>query len=224
MGLDMWLFKGKVMEMPKQMSLEYFLTETSKEDHRIFFTDQFQSLPKPVSASHVEDIELKTDKIRARYNTDSFWVDGSSLVISDLNNDDNGRERIKLRELIACGLAEITEKDYVFIEYDEHELLYWRKANQIRDWFARNLTDFQDNGTTIVTKQDLWKLKDDCDLVLNNHKLASQYLPTSEGFFFGSDEYDEYYFEDVKRTAREIKNICKLVEWDTEVLLYHEWY
>jgi hypothetical protein len=30
--------------------------------------------------------------------------------------------------------------------------------------------------------------------------LASELLPTGEGFFFGGTAYDEFYFEDVKHT------------------------
>jgi len=37
-----------------------------------------------------------------------------------------------------------------------------------------------------------------CIKVLNNHALSEQLLPTTSGFFFGSTEYDEYYYGSLK--------------------------
>ena len=36
---------------------------------------------------------------------------------------------------------------------------------------------------------------------------ATELLPTAEGFFFGSQEYDEYYFEDLKNTKEQVDKI-----------------
>jgi hypothetical protein len=35
---------------------------------------------------------------------------------------------------------------------------------------------------------------------MDNPALAEELLPTQEGFFFGSTEYDEWYMESVKET------------------------
>ena len=37
-----------------------------------------------------------------------------------------------------------------------------------------------------------------CDKVLDDNSLAEELLPTRSGFFFGSTDYDEWYFEDIK--------------------------
>ena len=29
---------------------------------------------------------------------------------------------------------------------EDHDLVYWRKANQIREWFVNNLENFQDES------------------------------------------------------------------------------
>jgi hypothetical protein len=36
--------------------------------------------------------------------------------------------------------------------------------------------------------------------IINNPTVAKLLLPTQEGFFFGSTDYDQWYFEDLKRT------------------------
>ena len=107
---------------------------------------------------------------------------------------------------------------------DVEDLIYWRKANQIREWFALNLEGFEDNGSTIVTEENLDDLIDTIDEVLDNHNLAKELLPTSDGFFFGSQEYDGYYWEALKRTSKELKDVRKHTDFDTEFLFYHEWY
>jgi hypothetical protein len=42
--------------------------------------------------------------------------------------------------------------------------------------------------------------------VIKDSNTASRLLPTTEGFFFGSTYYDEYYLDDVKSTIKIIKN------------------
>ena len=37
--------------------------------------------------------------------------------------------------------------------------------------------------------------------VIKNPKIANELLPTGDGFFFGSTEYNEWYYNDVKETA-----------------------
>ena len=58
--------------------------------------------------------------------------------------------------------------------------------------------------------------------VIANPELADELLPTQEGFFFGSTDYDQYYLNDVKYTAEKIKEILKNADekdW-TETFIY----
>jgi len=45
--------------------------------------------------------------------------------------------------------------------------------------------------------------------VLADHTKAEELLPTGGGFFFGSTEYDEWYFHGVKKT---VEIVSKLIE------------
>lgn len=103
------------------------------------------------------------------------------------------------------------------------EIAYWRKANQIREWFANHL-DIDNCKETPLTKEILMKLRYDCKKVLDNHELAKKILPTSCGFFFGSTEYDDWYFEDLKETVDIIDKIMDTVDWDKEEIYYYEWW
>lgn len=107
---------------------------------------------------------------------------------------------------------------------EKTELTYWRKANQIREWFVNNLEDFHDEGESKVEKEDIEDLLDVCKKVLDNHELAPELLPVSEGFFFGSNEYDEWYFEQIEETVESLTSILSSVDWENEDVYYWEWY
>jgi len=52
-----------------------------------------------------------------------------------------------------------------------------------------------------------------------NPSYAKRYLPTTSGFFFGSTEYDQYYYQDVKETYEALDAILKIPQdelnkWD----------
>ncbi len=90
------------------------------------------------------------------------------------------------------------------------EEIYWRKANQIHKWFVINVQDGIDNcAMYYVSKESLCKLKEQCEKVLKNKELANILLPTNSGFFFGSTEYDEWYFEDLEYTVEKLDELLK---------------
>lgn len=106
-------------------------------------------------------------------------------------------------------------------EYDEEEdndksyyimteEIYWRKANQIHRWFVENVQNGVDNcAMYYVSKESLYKLKELCEKVLEDTSLAPSYLPTQSGFFFGSTDYDSFYFDGLKYTIEKINELLK---------------
>ncbi len=86
--------------------------------------------------------------------------------------------------------------------------IYWRKANQIHAWFVANVQDDVDDcRETYVKYEKLKELLELCKQVQTDHSLAEELLPTQSGFFFGSTEYDEDYFADIKYTIEELEKI-----------------
>jgi hypothetical protein len=80
---------------------------------------------------------------------------------------------------------------------------YWRKANAIHNWFVENVQGSNDDCDEYpVSKEHLAKLLELVRAVLADRSRAAELLPTTAGFFFGSQEYDEYYFEDLKETEK----------------------
>lgn len=99
---------------------------------------------------------------------------------------------------------------------------YWRKANAIHQWFVDNCQDGVDDcGSYSVSRENLEELKKLCEIVLMDKGLletdetARKTLPTQSGFFFGSTEYDEYYYSDLTDTIEIAKACLEMpAEWD----------
>lgn len=56
--------------------------------------------------------------------------------------------------------------------------------------------------------------------VITNPEIAAKLLPTHDGFFFGSTDYDEYYLEDVKYTFELLSKIILETDFDKQIISY----
>ena len=108
-------------------------------------------------------------------------------------------------------------------EDESEQVAYWRKANQIRKWFDDHV-GVENCTEAPVTRDLLHELRDDCMQVLSNHDLAPILLPTQSGFFFGSTEYDEYYYDDLRDTVEQLGRILRDTVWADEEIYYYEWW
>lgn len=95
------------------------------------------------------------------------------------------------------------------------EVAYWRKANAIHKWFVDNYGDGDDNCEEYdVSVDGIETLVGLCKSILNTpenkrEEVAKETLPSQSGFFFGSTEYDEYYYEDLEDTINMLEPIIK---------------
>lgn len=86
--------------------------------------------------------------------------------------------------------------------------LYWRKANQIHNWFVQSVQNGEDNcGEYYVTHEKLNELLSVCEEAYKTRN--PRLLEPVAGFFFGSTDIDEWYWKDIKRTITQIKKIQK---------------
>ncbi len=95
---------------------------------------------------------------------------------------------------------------------------YWRKVNAIHKWFVDNVQGGEDECKPhYVSREQLLALKALCQEVLDNRDRAADLLPSANGFFFGSTEYDEYYFDDLQATIQIIDDCLELPDaWEFE--------
>jgi len=100
----------------------------------------------------------------------------------------------------------IDELDTISSENFE-QLAYFRKVNFLFEFFSGSLNE--EENTAVITKNDIETLIDNCEYVLNNRDKADDILPTCDGFFFGSLDYDDYYFESVENVLQSFKKILE---------------
>ena len=57
-------------------------------------------------------------------------------------------------------------------------------------------------------------------MVVEDSTVAEQLLPCSDGFFFGSVEYDQWYIDDIKYTADVIEKALKETDFENQMIIY----
>jgi hypothetical protein len=94
------------------------------------------------------------------------------------------------------------------VTYVIEEVGYWRKQNQIHQWFVENVQNGEDNcAEYCVSKGQLEDLLEICKKILNDNSLAEELLPTASGFFFGGTDYDEWYFDGIENTIEILEGV-----------------
>lgn len=104
--------------------------------------------------------------------------------------------------------------DEILKHYYGHYVGYFRKVNCVYRYFEDKLTD----ETAWVTKDECEDIVKRCSAVLENPDLASELMPTRSGFFFGSTEYDKYYFSDLKDVRKQFKSFIKYFKTDDDLV------
>ena len=125
------------------------------------------------------------------------------------------------------------------VSYVVEEVAYWRKFNALHNWFVNECGDGEDRCQEIYVGEkleDLLKTLHEVKEVYENSPKKKvqvksgwsngeetfievevpedtdkldELFPTSDGFFFGGTEYDEYYIGQVNETIELIEGLLK---------------
>lgn len=154
------------------------------------------------------------------------------------------------REVQMKGKMEITDKKLDEVLGGEkmrpsvkHEVCYWRKFNALHKYFNEHFNE-QDNDNCVDMYMGIEDIKELLELVkkirgavkMDGDNIANpevcEELPTEEGFFFGSTDYDKYYVEQLDSTIKQLSKVIdeheKLIkagvaEYDIDYY-YRAWY
>lgn len=106
----------------------------------------------------------------------------------------------------------------------EKDLKQFRKVNFLVAYFESIDLDIDNDYRVYVGKEDMEELLNRCNKVLSNHSLAEKLLPTKKGFFFGSTDYDDFYFRNVENVRdflkKELLPEFDALEDDEHILFY----
>lgn len=124
------------------------------------------------------------------------------------STEDN-KKKVKSIARLMKGTKFIDENDLQFAEV-KLQIAYWRKANAIHKYFVDQCAEGKDEcQDTYVKREHLEDLLNRCETVLKDHNRANELLPTQSGFFFGSTDYDEWYYTDLEQTIPVLQKILK---------------
>lgn len=112
---------------------------------------------------------------------------------------------------------------------------YYRKANQIQNYFEEHFyedgNDYEGSDyNNVVTKvddltiDDIIECIDNIESSENKEETAKEEFPTTEGFFYGSTEYDQSYFDtnnEFKNDLTELQKIRNEINQRLENTDYH---
>lgn len=190
--------------------------QTSDKDFRNF-TEKVDKLAQENLGKKIEKLLGPLREAWEKLQTNNYW--------RNIYNERYFAFVEKLRPLIAKNydfkiypytkaildlpeLEELVKKD-VEDAYEEYDA-YFRKVNFIFAYY-KNIGKMEDDCYAFTDADDIDDLISRCERVLKDHELANTLLPTQSGFFFGSTDYDKWYFSDVKDCLRQMKKFRKLL-------------
>lgn len=136
-------------------------------------------------------------------------------------------DKEKINQLVdIAGLDELIKNNTHCGAAVKVEVGYWRKVNSIHHYFVQNHANGVDECQDIkVSREDLEKLKDICGQLSTSRdvELAKELMPPQSGFFFGSTEIDEYYFDDMNYTYELLDKVLKETPDDCDFVYCASW-
>ena len=86
---------------------------------------------------------------------------------------------------------------------------YFRKVNFLVKFFEDKGFDVPNQTPLAITREDAEELLSKCEEVLKDHSKGPELLPTMSGFFFGSTDYNDYYYDEVEAVRDNEKDKLK---------------
>ena len=209
MGLDIYFHKTTV---------QFHGDESDSKDFRAF-TEEVDELAKKTAGEQLQELlaplreaweKAKTnDYWREYYNDRYFTFVEKARPIICRNGYDWMIHPFTKRVLDLPELEEQVKK-WVEGHYEPYDA-YFRKVNFLFKYYE-DRGKMYDQCYAFTDVDDIDDIIDKCEQVLADHSLAHSLLPTQSGFFFGSTDYDDWYFSDVKDCLKQMKKYRKLLK------------
>ena len=227
MGLDIYFKKRKKFTDSKAYdSIVYF-----QEKWNGAFYDLSDDIYDLIGSTLVISVkrEIVKDTLTPIFTKIKKEVDDILSNTSDINLIKSVYLEIpNSNQLIDKNGVYIGDENTFTINNDEKEVAYFRKVNFLLPFF-----NYQQNGSDVIIEkclvENLVNLCNDVLKLYHKHKagefdklfelrtFVSEHLPTTSGFFFGSTEYDENYFENVESVRDKFSNILDTFDWENEI-------
>ena len=208
MGLDIYFHKTTVQ----------FHGDESNSDDFSKFTDEVSELARKTAGEKLQKLlaplreawkELQTnDYWRNIYNERYFTFVEKARPIICRNGYDWMIHPFTKGVLDLPELEELVKRE-VESYYEPYDA-YFRNVNFIFKYYE-DRGKMHDQWYAFTDADDIDDIIDRCERILKDHSLANELLPTQSGFFFGSTDYDEWYFSDVQDCLNQMREYRKLL-------------
>ena len=113
----------------------------------------------------------------------------------------------------AAGVDTLVDKESIYGVDVSVNVAYWRKVNAVHNWFVQNVQNGEDDcGEYYVSHDKLKELLTTARQALF-HKDPKELMPQA-GFFFGSYDIDEWYWEGIKSTIKQLSKLTELPDFE----------
>lgn len=136
-------------------------------------------------------------------------------------------------------LADDIDKRNFMSKTTRYQIGYWRKFNALHGYIIDKFNNGEDDGNDVyLSEKAIDELLDVCEQVLADlntcpkvetngvtmyaSDVARLLLPVTDGFFFGSQEYDSWYKKDLEYTIDLLKKVKDIYD-DYEIYYGASW-
>lgn len=214
MGLDIYFYKlRKSDNYDRESSLEC-VYEEAKAQNKEKLKKAIKRIYKRLILSSVDSVAYPAEYAKQVKNLFKYFS-YPSVELDKVGVDYNFKENKYVFTPYYPDSFESEMKDIIEDASAPH-CAYFRKTNCLYAYFQYRLVD----EMAWVDKEDLEDIVDRAQKILKKHSLADELLPTQDGFFFGSTDYDGWYFQDLKDIVKQFKPLIN--KWkDDEVMFVH---
>jgi len=139
-------------------------------------------------------------------------------------SDEDKELSAKINELVGvkADMENRWNGSSLVVKQIEVDAMYWRKANAIHGWFVEQCQGGKDEcQESYVSRDKLNELLSYCRQALETKD--AEILAPVGGFFFGSTEIDEYYWNDIEQTVIGLEKALTLPEKEYEFYYQASW-
>lgn len=220
MGLDIYFHKVKNASEEKNGCEWSEVSEIADKEGTVEFENAYTKVIKKLSKTTPEKYQEEAKKC---LKTLAKFMNYPEYHINKLGyrTEWNGKTWEMILEPADLETF-ISLKDFIVKAYYAKYDAYFRKVNFVYAFFQNKLVD----EVAWVTKDDVEELIARCEKVLadkGNVELAEELLPTQAGFFFGSTDYDGWYYHDVKDCLKQMKKLVKVFDKGFNVYVVMSW-
>jgi hypothetical protein len=102
------------------------------------------------------------------------------------------------------------------------EVGYFRKVNALVGWIESHVGSVENCEELLIQRTHLEILHDDLERLTSQN--CTEVFPTCEGFFFGSQDYGDWYWKDVDEVKTWCSRILESFDFERRTLVFWAWW